>query len=59
MYLLLNLIILNSIDMTKVEQLKDQIKRLKAKQCETEWEHEQILEQIEQIEEEIFLIEEQ
>lgn len=43
--------------MTRADQLKEQIEALKAKECLTEWEHEENLEAIEQLQEELFVIE--
>jgi len=43
--------------MTRTDQLKDQIEQLKLKECLTEWEHEETLEMIEQLQEELFVIE--
>jgi len=43
--------------MTRADQIEEQIKALKTKECLTEWEHEETLEMIEQLQEELFVIE--
>jgi hypothetical protein len=43
--------------MTRRDQINEQIEQLKVKECLTEWEHEEVLEMIEQLEEELFVLE--
>lgn len=43
--------------MDRIQDLRYRIQQLKESECETEWDHESIMEQIEELEMELFLIE--
>lgn len=46
-----------SKDMDRIEELRLKIEELRSSDCETEWDHELLMEQIEELELELFLIE--